>query len=111
MKTTGSPNLNKSLESNDNFTAFLKVLKSDGIAFTINKLAVIKQDELKKYYKTLFVLELDTSFLTLGQFIDKLEHSDLLLEVQSLDVSRIGRELKKCTVKIEFYGYVMRKPS
>lgn len=99
----------KSLESNTNFAKLLRTMSGDGHVFTVNRLSVAKQEDLKMYHKTLFILEIETPFLNLGKFIDTLEHSELLLEVKSLEVNRIARELKKCTAKIELYGYVARR--
>jgi len=108
VPTTANESVEKHLALNNNFALLLKGLGGDGVDFTVNRLAVEEHQLLSGYTKTLFTLDVDTSFLTLGQFIEKLESSQFLLEIQSIDISRVSQELKKCTAKIRLYSYVAR---
>ena len=84
--------------------------KGDGKSpFAVNKIVTEKQESLDGYTKTLFSLDVDASFLAIGGFLEGLDHSLLLAEVRSVDISRISSELKRCSAKIELESYVVKQ--
>jgi hypothetical protein len=75
-------------------------------AFSISKILAEKSKKTGAYTQTLYELETESSFLAIGKFLESLEDSPLLTEVESVEISRIEQEMKRCTAKIRLYGYV-----
>ena len=101
--------LQKYLAMNERFSDLITRLNGDGKVYRVNRLAMEKQEIKASFSKNTFNLEIETSFLKLGQFIEALEKSDFLLEINSVDVLRVDRELRKCTARIQLNSYVARK--
>jgi hypothetical protein len=97
-------------EANNNFTNIVKALSGtdDPDLFSIKNLTVDKEEKFAEYSKVLFTLEVDAPFLHVGQFLEKLEQSNLLTELQTVEATRIDPELKRCSVKLSIYSYVSR---
>lgn len=83
-------------------------MEQDQRLFKITKLSSDKKEEGKGYERILFSLEIETSFLGLGTFLEKLENSKYLSRVESVSVNRLGTDLKKCSATVRFYTYVLR---
>lgn len=47
-----------------------------------------------------FNIEIVGSFFEIGAFVERLESSPILTEIQALDISRVGSDLEKCLAKI-----------
>ncbi len=97
-------------EANNNFANIVKTLSGtdDPDLFTIRNLTVDKEERFAEYSKVLFTLEVDAPFLHVGQFLEKLEQSNLLTELVNVEATRIDPELKRCSVKLSIYSYVSR---
>ena len=84
--------------------------KGDGKSpFSLNKIVSEKQEIVNGYTKTQFSINLDASFPAIGGLLEGLEQSPLLTDVQTVEISRMGNELKKCSAKIKLLSYVVRK--
>lgn len=97
-------------EANNNFANIVKTLSGtdDPDLFSIKNLTVDKEERFAEYSKVLFSLEVDAPFLHVGQFLEKLEESNLLTELVNVEATRIDPELKRCSVKLSIYSYVSR---
>jgi hypothetical protein len=97
-------------EANNNFANIVKTLSGtdDPDLFSIRNLTVDKEEQFSEYSKVLFTLEVDAPFLHVGQFLEKLEQSNLLTELVNVEATRIDPELKRCSVKLSIYSYVSR---
>ncbi len=100
--------LDRYLESNDRFSKVVMGIVSGSKegSFTISKILAEKSQKMGAYTQTLYELETESSFLSIGKFLESLEDSPLLTEVESVEISRIEQEMKRCTAKIRLYGYV-----
>jgi hypothetical protein len=107
--TAPSAPIQRYLAMNDRFSDLITRLNGDGRNFRVNRLSMDKQENKGAFSKSTFSLEIETSFLNLGQFIENLEKSDFLIEISSVEVNRINQELRKCTAKIQLNSYVARK--
>jgi hypothetical protein len=77
--------------------------------FKIIRIATGPREAFAEYLKVLFKLEFQAPFHSVGRFLERLEKSDLLTEVVSVDISRADPELKRCTVRLELYSYASRQ--
>lgn len=109
-KARASTDQNQSslLEKNNNFASLLSRLSGDGAQFLLNRLVVEEHKEVSGYSRTLFSLEIETTFIELGKFIEGLENSEFLVDFQSLEISRIEQELKRSKAQIKLYSYASR---
>lgn len=84
--------------------------KGDGRSpFSLKKIATEKQENVNGYTKTQFSIDVDASFPAIGGFLEGLELSPLLTDIQTVEISRISTELKKCSAKIKLLSYVVKK--
>lgn len=106
----GDSKLDQVREVNSNFANIVRELSGVGASerFTIRSLTLSKEEKLADYTRVLFTLEIEAPFLAVGGFLERLEKSDLLTEVVDIDVSRIEKELKRCTIRLSIYSYAAR---
>lgn len=97
------------LEANSNFSNLIQNLSGDGSLYRVNRLSLDSAEEKQGLSKNTFSLEIETSFSNLGQFIEKLEASNFLVEISQIEVSRLSKELRQCVAKIQINSYVARK--
>lgn len=109
-RTSESGHYKKYLNANDNFSNIVKQLieHDQKSKFYVRKMGVAEQNEYKGYTKTLFNLEVEGSFFSIGDFLQSLESSALLTEVKEIKIDRISDDLRKCSAKIDLYSYVAR---
>jgi hypothetical protein len=74
--------------------------------FTVQKITSMQSTKFGGYTQTLYALEADSSFIAIGKFLENLEDSPLLTEIESIDIARIENEMKQCKASIRLYGYV-----
>ncbi|NDG84649.1 MAG: hypothetical protein EBX52_06375 [Proteobacteria bacterium] len=100
--------LEKYVGSNDRFSKVIMgvVSGSKEGSFSISKIAAEKSVKVGIYTQTTYEIEAESSFLSIGKFLETLEDSPLLTEVDSIEISRIEEEMRKCTAKIRLFGYV-----
>jgi hypothetical protein len=105
---TSNELLDKYMKSNDRFSNVLTsiISNSNQIAFTVNRIATESQAQLMGYAQTLYSIQASASFIAIGKFLESLEDSPLLTEVQSIDIERTGNELRMCKANIKLFNYV-----
>ena len=100
--------LERYMNSNDRFSRVIMGIVSGSKegAFSLSKIAAEKSTKVGSYTQTLYHLETESSFISIGKFLETLENSPLLTEVESIEISRIEQEMKQCKASIRIYGYV-----
>jgi uncharacterized coiled-coil protein SlyX len=78
-------------------------------SFAVNKIATEKQESHDGYTRTLFNVDVESSFPAIGRFLEGLEHSPLLTDVRSVQISRINGDLQRCSTTIKLYSYVVNR--
>jgi hypothetical protein len=96
------------LTTNDRFSSVLLGIFSGSKEndFSVQKISALQSNRFEGYTQTLYALEAESNFIAIGKFLENLEDSPLLTEVESIDISRIENELKQCKASIRLYGYV-----
>lgn len=105
---TDSSEVMKNLDGkNQQFSNIISSLaKGDGQSpFLLSRISVDKATDSKSYLKTSFSVDVEASFMAIGRFLEGLEESTLLMEVDSVSITRMSNELKKCTAKVKFSSY------
>jgi len=78
--------------------------------FRIVRLGTEEPQALKEFSRTPVTLDVEASFPAIGNFLEKLEDSPYLAEVESLEVYRVENDLRLCAAKIKIYSYAVGKP-
>jgi hypothetical protein len=96
------------LTSNERFSSVIMGIFSGSKEndFTVQKITSMQSTKFGGYTQTLYALEADSSFIAIGKFLENLEDSPLLTEIESIDIARIENEMKQCKASIRLYGYV-----
>ncbi len=97
------------LKSNEKFSSVVTsiVSGSKNSSFSLTKISAENQTKINGYAQTLYNLEAEASFISIGKFLERLEDSPLLTEVQSIEIQRLEDEMQRCKVNIKLFGYVM----
>ena len=105
---TSNELLDKYMKSNDRFSNVISTVisNSNNLSFVVNKIATESQAQLMGYAQTLYSIQASASFISIGKFLESLEDSPILTEVQSIDIERTGNELKMCKANIKLFSYV-----
>ncbi len=105
---TSNELLDKYIKSNDRFSNVVTsiIQSSNSLSFMLNKITAESQAQLMGYAQTLYSIQADASFISIGKFLESLEDSPLLTEVQSIEIERTGNELKMCKANIKLFNYV-----
>jgi hypothetical protein len=100
--------LDRYLTSNDRFSSVIHGIfsGSNGKEFSVQKITALQSNRFEGYTQTLYALEAESNFIAIGKFLENLEDSPLLTEIESIDIARIEDELKQCRANIRLYGYV-----
>ena len=100
--------LDQYLKFNGHFSSVVSgiVSSSNGNSFALTKILAENQIKTVGYTQTLYSVEADASFISIGKFLEKMEDSPLLTEVDSIDITRIESEMKRCKAKIKLFSYV-----
>ncbi len=100
--------LDQYFKSNKQFSSVITSIvdnsKSD--SFTLNRISSERQSKVSGYSQTLYNLEAEASFISIGRFLEKLEDSSLLTEVESVEITRLADEMKRCKANIKLFSYV-----
>jgi hypothetical protein len=96
------------LSANDRFSSVVMGIFSGSkeYDFAVQKISALQSNRFEGYTQTLYSLEAESNFIAIGKFLENLEDSPLLTEIESIDISRIENELKQCKASIRLYGYV-----
>jgi hypothetical protein len=103
--------ISKIEESNDYFSTFIsKLAHQDGVgSFRILRLATETPVQSPEYTRTGITLTVESSFPAVGKFLESLENSPTLAEIDSMEIARIDGDLKKCSAKIKLSNYVVKR--
>ena len=97
--------------SNDRFSNIMvKLAEIKADSFTLGKISAAPPTKVDGFFKTAINLEAETTFLSLGSFLETLEDSPLLTEIESIEIKRQVSDLKLCNAKIKLYSYVSEVP-
>ncbi len=104
---TSNDLLERYLKSNEKFSSIVDgiISNSNGREFLLSKMLAESQEKVNGYIQTLYKIEAEATFLSIGKFLEKLEDSSLLSEVQSVEIKRSANELRVCNVKINLLSY------
>jgi len=93
-------------KDNDNFSKVIKQLTlKENTPFIMSLIATEPPVRVANYTKTLISVEAEASFLSIGKFLENLENSSLLTEVESIEISRLTNDMKLCDAKIKLLSY------
>ncbi len=97
----------KYLEASRYFSTLLKKLGADETSdkFQVKNIDVSEYTKVKNLYRSTIKLEVETSFIDLGNFLNTLGQADVLLDIRNIKLTRIDNDLKRCIASIEVYGY------
>ncbi len=109
---TSNDLLERYLKSNERFSSIVDgiVSSSNGRDFLLSKMLADSQVEMNGYIQTLYKIEAEATFLSIGKFLESLEDSPLLSEVQTIEIKRNQSELRICNVKIDLLSYSSGSP-
>lgn len=57
------------------------------------------------FIKDYFQVDIESSFLTLGSFLEKLEASNILINIESIEVNHIDGDMQNCNASIKIVSY------
>ena len=100
--------LERYMRSNDRFSKVVMgiVAGSKDGSLSVSKISAERSLKVGAYTQTLYEVDAESSFLSIGKFLETLEDSPLLTEVDSIEITRIEQEMKRCSAKIKLFGYV-----
>ncbi len=75
----------------------------------INKVSTEKSTKDKFFKKVYFNIQIESSFLNIGKFIEKLDSSRHLTRIESIDIQRMSSDLQICNVEIKVIAYDLLK--
>lgn len=98
-------------EANRKFASVIQSISDeDGRDFLkVNKIETKETVTEGSLVRTKIALALDSPFVELGKFLEKIETSKMLASVASVKISRISDELKRCSATVEMNAYVAKK--
>ena len=105
---TASSLFDRYLTSNERFSNVIMGIFSGSKEneFSVQRISALQSTRFEGYTQTLYSLDAESNFIAIGKFLENLEDSPLLTEIESIDISRIDNELKQCRASIRLYGYV-----
>lgn len=99
--------LEKYAQSNDRLSKIMQHLaKNKEHTLVISRISTEKPTALSGYTKTRISLDAEASFVSIGKFLEKIEDSPLLTEVESIEINRVVGDLRLCNAKINLFSYV-----
>jgi Tfp pilus assembly protein PilO len=78
---------------------------SEENAFYLGSITTDKPSQLGPYTRTPLQLDAEATFVSIGQFLERLEDSPLLTELESFEINRKTTDLKLCSVKLKLASY------
>ena len=76
----------------------------------LKSIAVEQNKKVSNFYQTTMKVEVESSFVALGNFLGALSDSETLIDVKNVSLNRIDSDLKRCTAVIEVHGYFNEGP-
>ncbi len=105
--TKKKPQYEKYLEANRYLSNLIRNLgtESRGGDIHLQRMYIDGHKKVSDFFRSSFKLDVEVSFKSLGEFLGEIGGSKLLIEVKSIKLTRIDKELKRCNATIEIYGY------
>lgn len=98
------------LESSQSLSQFIHALSEDPEKnhLKIHRITVDNPITIEGLNQNKIKVEVETSFLNLGRFLEKLEQSKLLVDIASVEVLRLTDDLRNCVARIDLYSYTQK---
>ena len=112
----------KSLDTNDEVKRYLEanrhmsnLLRKLGAneeehGMILKNITVDQNKKMNNFYQTTMKVEVESSFVALGNFLGALSDTETLIDVKTVMLNRIDSDLKRCTAVIEVNGYFNEGP-
>ena len=84
----------------------MQISETKNVPFSVSKIATSPPTLSQGFRKTLISLDAEATFLSIGTFLENLEDSPLLTEIDSIEIKRQAGDLKLCNAKIKIFSYV-----
>lgn len=100
------------LEANKHMSNILRKLGADeqDHGMVVKNITVQKNEKVNNLYQSTMRVEVESSFVALGNFLGALNETDSLVDVKTVTLNRIDTDLKRCTATIEVNGYFNEGP-
>jgi Tfp pilus assembly protein PilO len=100
------------LETNRYMSNLLRKLGADEQerGMILKNIAVQDNKKLNNFYQSTMKVEVESSFVALGNFLGALSDTETLIDVKTVVLNRIDSDLKRCTAVIEVNGYFNEGP-
>jgi hypothetical protein len=100
--------LDRYVSTNERFSSVIMGIFSGSKErdFSISRIIAEKSEKIGVYTQTLYQIDAESSFIAIGKFLEGLEDSALLTEVDSINITKIEDEMKRCKASIRLFGYV-----
>lgn len=110
--TNSSEEVKRYLEANRHMSNLLRKLGADEQerGMILKHIAVEQNKKLSNFFQTTMKVEVESSFVALGNFLGALSDTETLIDVKTVTLNRIDSDLKRCTAVIEVNGYFNEGP-
>lgn len=100
------------LEVNQNMSNLLRKLGADeqNRGMILKNISIEDSKKTNNFYQSSMKVEVESSFVALGNFLGALGDNETLIDVKSVVLNRIDTDLKRCTAVIEVKGYFNEGP-
>lgn len=102
--------LEKAMNENKEFTKLMEELVRNANSQNVEvlKLTLESTDHVDSIVRARYRMELRAPFMDLGSLIEKLEKSDLILEIESIDLKRDGSDMRQVFMSAKINSYIAR---
>lgn len=100
------------LESNKYMSNLLRKLGADeeDNGLFLKDITIENNNKENNFYRSAMKVQVESTFVALGNFLGKLSDSETLIDVKSVELNRIDSDLKRCTATIQLQGYFNEGP-
>lgn len=90
--------------------SFITIQSRSREDFKLKKISSEKTEKQGDLTATKLNIEVESSFGSLGKFIENIENSKMLARVENLNIHRIDKELRICRAQIGISGFTRSNP-
>lgn len=103
--------MRKIIAENATLTSLIRTLaeKSSGDGLHLRRIESTKIEAQEGYQKANYSIDVEAPYLVIGRFIQQIEESGLLVEVESLKISRNGDDLRMVIANVSLNNYVIEE--
>lgn len=103
--------LEKYQKSNSRLANVITSIATDNpkYPFLLSRISTESQGAADGFSQILYNIELEATFVSIGKFLERLEDSPLLTEVNSIEIARVDSEMKRCHTKIKLLSYSLKE--